>query len=260
VSAVVRFARASLDRAGRTVLHDLDWEVEAGQRWVVLGPNGSGKTSALLLAGAYDHPSRGTVEVLGHRLGRVDVRSLRLRIGFVSASIAKLLRSDITAADVVMTGRYAALEPWWHEYTDEDRQRAQSLLDAAGFGYVASRRFGVLSEGERKQVQLARALMAAPELVLLDEPNSGLDLGGRERLLVRLAALAQDRSTPPLVLVTHHVEEIPLAFTHALLLRDGHVVAQGPLRETVTSATLSACFGLPLRLAEEEGRFSCRAA
>ncbi|HZQ28034.1 MAG TPA: ATP-binding cassette domain-containing protein [Acidimicrobiales bacterium] len=258
-AAAVRFSHAALDRGGRTVLRDVDWEVGRGQRWVILGPNGSGKTSTLLLAGAYDHPTRGTVDVLGHRLGRVDVRQLRLHIGFVSASIAKLLRFELPAADVVMTGKYAALEPWWQEYSDEDRARARSLLADAGFGYTADRSFGVLSEGERQQVQLARALMGDPELVLLDEPNAGLDLGARERLLHRLAALAADPATPPIVLVTHHVEEIPLAFTHALLLREGEVVASGPMREALTSDTLSSCFGLGLKLLEEDGRFACRA-
>jgi iron complex transport system ATP-binding protein len=255
----VQFDRVSLDRGARPVVCDVDWSVGDGERWVVLGPNGSGKTSMLLLAGAYDHPTRGTVHVLGHRLGRVDVRALRLRIGFVSASISKLLRFELRAADVVMTGKYAALEPWWQEYTDADRSRARSLLADAGFGYTADRPFGVLSEGERQQVQLARALMGHPELVLLDEPNAGLDVGARERLLHRLAALAADPTTPPVVLVSHHVEEIPLDFTHALLVRDGQVVAQGPLPDALTSDTLSACFGLKLRLSAEDGRFACRA-
>ena len=255
----LRFDDVGLDKGGRPVLDGLHWSVEQGERWVVLGPNGSGKTSAVMLAASYDHPTRGTVDVLGHRLGRVDVRALRLRIGLVSASISKLLRPTIDAADVVMTAQFGALEPWWHEYDDDDRRRARKLLDDAGFGYVAEQPFSVLSEGERQQVQLARALMNDPELVLLDEPAAGLDVGGRERLVRRLAQLAQDPSTPPMVFVTHHAEEIPPGFTHALVLRAGRVVSMGPLREALTSDALSTAFGLPLRLTEEEGRFACRA-
>jgi len=248
-------------RVGDTVaLHRLDWVVESGQRWVVLGPNGAGKTSLLRLAGAYDHPTSGTVDVLGCRLGRVDVRALRTRIGMASGSVARMLRPGVTALEIVLAGRHAALETWWHDYTDDDRQRAHALLDAAGFGYTAQRAFGVLSEGERQQVQLARTLMGEPELLLLDEPAAGLDVGGRERLVGRLAALAAEPSTPPTVFVTHHDEEIPSRFTHALLLRAGEVVATGPLGDTLTSEALSDCFGLGLRLREEDGRYTCRAS
>jgi iron complex transport system ATP-binding protein len=259
MGAAVRFQGVGLDKGGRPVLDGLDWTVAEGERWVVLGPNGSGKTSSVMLAAAYDHPTRGTVDVLGHRLGRVDVRSLRLRIGLVSAFISKLLRPGVAAADVVMTARFGALEPWWHSYDDEDRRRARKLLDDGGFGYVADHPFGVLSEGERQQVQLARALMNEPELVLLDEPAAGLDVGGREQLVRRLHQLASDPATPPMVFVTHHVEEIPPGFTHVLLLRAGRVVAQGPLPVTLTSAAMSEAFGLGLRVAHEDGRFTCRA-
>lgn len=258
-AAAVRFDGVGLDKGGRPVVDRLDWAVGPGERWVVLGPNGSGKTSTVMLAAAYDHPTRGTVDVLGCRLGRVDVRALRLRIGLVSASVAKLLRPTVQAADVVMTARFGALEPWWHHYSGADRARAHGLLADAGFDYLADAPFGVLSEGERQQVLLARALMNQPELVLLDEPAAGLDLGARERLLQRLAALAADPDTPPIVFVTHHVEEVPVGFTHALLLRAGRAVAEGPLDEALTSETLSAAFGLRLRLARDGGRFACRA-
>jgi len=259
VTAAVAFEHVDLDRESAPVLRDVDWSVAAGERWVVLGPNGSGKTSMLMLAGAYDHPTRGVVRVLGHRLGRVDVRALRLRIGLVSAFVGKLVRPGVLARDVVMTARFGALEPWWHDYSEDDRLRAAKLLDDGGFGYLADRPFGVLSEGERQQVQLARALMNEPELVLLDEPAAGLDVGGRERLVRRLAQLAADPSTPPMVFVTHHVEEIPPAFTHALLLRAGEVVAAGPLGTTLTSAALSDAFGLRLAVERVEERFTCRA-
>jgi iron complex transport system ATP-binding protein len=256
---VLRFHDVSLRRGEVWVLRDIDWTVDARDRWVVLGPNGAGKTSLFQLAGAYEHPTRGTVDVLGGRLGRVDVRLLRERIGMASGSLVRLLRPGLTGLDVVLSGEHAALETWWHEYTEEDRRRARELLDAAGFGHVADRPFGVLSEGERQQVQLARMLMADPELLLLDEPAAGLDVGGRERLVGRLGELAADPSTAPIVFVTHHVEEIPVGFTHALLLREGRVLASGPLRDMLTEDTLSACFGLRLRLREEEGRFTCRA-
>ena len=259
VVPALRFRDVSFHHDGVPILRGIDRTVEADERWVVLGPNGAGKTSLLRLAGAYAHPSAGTVDVLGARLGRVDVRTLRTRIGMASGSVARMLRPGITASEIVMAGRHAALETWWHEYTDDDRRRARKLLDEAGFGYAADRVFAVLSEGERQQVQLARTLMGDPELLLLDEPAAGLDVGGRERLVARLAALATDPATPPTVFVTHHVEEIPPAFTHALLLREGAVVAAGPLVETLTAATLSACFGLALRLTVDDGRYSCRA-
>ncbi|HVF74284.1 MAG TPA: ATP-binding cassette domain-containing protein [Acidimicrobiales bacterium] len=256
----LRFDAVSYRVGDTMALRGVDWTVEAGERWVVLGPNGAGKTSLLRLAGAYDHPTVGTVDVLGCRLGRVDVRALRTRIGMASGSVARMLRPGVTALEIVLAGQHAALETWWHDYSDADRARAQSLLDAAGFGYTSERSFGVLSEGERQQMQLARTLMGEPELLLLDEPAAGLDVGGRERLVTRLAALAADPSTPPTVFVTHHVEEIPSGFTSALLLRAGQVVAAGPLAETLTSESLSECFGLALRLRAEDGRYTCRAS
>lgn len=255
---MLRFHDVSLRRGDVWVLRDVQWTVARADRWVVLGPNGAGKTSLFQLAGAYEHPTRGTVEVLGARLGRVDVRMLRERIGMASGSLARMLRPGITGLDVVLSGRHAALETWWHEYTDDERRRARQLLDVAGFGHTAERPFGVLSEGERQQVQLARMLMGDPELLLLDEPAAGLDVGGRERLVGRLGALAADPATAPMVFVTHHVEEIPPAFTHLLLLREGRVVAAGPLRETLTEDALSECFGLRLRLREDGGRWACR--
>lgn len=260
MAPALRFEAVTLRVDGTVALRHVDWTVDAGERWVVLGPNGAGKTSLLRLAGAYDHPTSGTVEVLGARLGRVDVRALRTRIGMASGALARMLRPGVTALEIVLAGRYAALETWWHQYTEADRERARSLLEAAGFGYTAERAFAVLSEGERQQVQLARVLMGSPELLLLDEPAAGLDVGGRERLVRRLSDLAAAPATPPTVFVTHHVEEIPPSFTHALLLRDGAVVAAGPLPEALTSTTLSDCFGLALALREEDGRYTCRAS
>ena len=257
--AALAFTDVSLVRGGEPVLRGLTWTVAQGERWMVLGPNGSGKTSIVQLATGYLHPTSGTVDILGHRLGRVDVRWLRPRLGLASGAVTRLLRPDLTAAEVVMTAKHAALEPWWHEYTEDDRAKAVALLDGAGLGPAADRRFGVLSEGERQQVLVARTLMADPELVVLDEPAAGLDLGARERLVSRLHDLAVDPATPPMVFVTHHVEEIPPGFTHALLLRQGRVVATGPLADTITSEALSACFDVDVSIDRRNDRFTARA-
>jgi iron complex transport system ATP-binding protein len=255
----LRFAAVDLYRLHTPVLHGVDWVVGAGERWVVLGPNGSGKTTLFELASGYLHPTRGTVDILGHRLGRVDVRRLRQHIGLVSTAVAKKLVPGISATDVVLAARHGALEPWWHRYDDDERDRARGLLADAGFATIADRPFGVLSDGERQQVLLARALMSEPALLLLDEPAAGLDVGGRERLVARLGRVAADAAAPPTVLITHHVEEIPVGFTHVLLLREGQVVAAGPLAGTLTAPALSATFGLDLLLDGAEGRWTCRA-
>lgn len=244
---------------GRPVLHDLSWSVATGERWVVLGPNGSGKTTLLRVASLYLHPTAGRVRVLGETVGRLDVRAFRPRIGLASAALGRLVRPEVSALDAVMTARHGALEAWWHTYDDADRSRATLLLERFGVGDHAGQAFGTLSSGERQRVQLARTLMTDPELVLLDEPTAGLDLGGREDLLARLTELARDRSTPPLVLVTHHVDEIPEGFTHALVLAEGAVVAQGPIDEVLTGAVLTRAFGLPLEVEHRAGRWSARA-
>lgn len=255
----LRMTGVGFTRDKRPILSDVDWEVAAGQRWVVLGANGSGKTSLLRIAALYEHPTTGTVEVLGQRLGQVDVRRLRHRVGFVSPALAQMLRPHLKAVDVVMTARHGALEPWWHDYTDADRQRAASLLEQVGAGGLGDRTIATLSSGERQRVQIARSLMTDPGLVLLDEPASTLDLGGREMLVTDLTRLAADPSAPPLVMVTHRTEEIPAGFTHGLLLRDGRVLAQGPLEDVLTSESLSACFGLPLELEHRHGRWHSQA-
>jgi len=255
----LRFEAVDLDRLTASVLHHIDWQVGPGERWIVLGPNGSGKTTIFELASGYLHPTRGTVEILGHRLGRVDVRRLREHIGLVSTAVAKKLVPSVSATDVVVSARHGALEPWWHHYDDEERDAARNLLVDAGFESIADRPFGVLSDGERQQVLLARALMSEPALLLLDEPAAGLDVGGRERLMAALSRLAASDSAPPMVMITHHVEEIPVGFTHVLLLREGRVVAAGPLTSTLSAATLSDTFGLELVVEEAQGRWSCRA-
>ncbi len=248
-------------RNGTALLDDISWQVGPGERWALLGPNGSGKTTLLQVVGSALWPTSGTVEILGERLGAVDMRMLRRRIAVVSAAVSRTLRPEQGALDVVLTGRYAALETWWHEYTDDDRREAAQLLTRAGFGGegFAGRAFGLLSEGERQQVLLARALMGTPELLLLDEPAAGLDLGARERLLSRLADLAADPTTPPMVLVTHHLEELPPGITHAALLRSGRLLDAGPVDEVLTSEGISAAFGVSIEVVHDGGRWSARA-
>jgi iron complex transport system ATP-binding protein len=243
----------SLVRDGRFLLDHVTWTVQPHERWVVLGRNGSGKTSLVRLASLYLHPSSGEVAVLGEFLGRTDVRALRKRIGVASSSFAAQLRPELTAAEVVMTAKHAALEPWWHRYDDADKAHAVAQLTRLGVGHMAERELGTLSSGEQQRVLLARTLMTDPGLVLLDEPTAGLDLGGREELVASLATLAADPDAPATILVTHHVDEIPPGFTHVLLLHRGAVLAAGPLEETLTAERLSACFELALTL-ERHGR------
>jgi iron complex transport system ATP-binding protein len=257
-SPVVCLRGVAVVRDGRPILDDVDWDVWPGERWAVLGPNGSGKTTLLHVAGMRLLPTRGTVEVLGARYGRTDARALRTRVAFVSQAILRSLRPTLSAHDVVLTGRYAALEPWWHSYGPEDHSRADRLLSDTGLGDVSGREFGVLSEGERQQVLLARALMGEPELLLLDEPAAGLDLGARERLVVRLAALADAPDTVPLVLVTHHVEEIPPGTTHVALVRASRIMRAGPVGTVLTSASVSACFDVPVTVERAGRRWTAR--
>lgn len=247
-------------RDGRALLDDVSWAVGADERWVVLGPNGAGKTTLLQVAGARLFPTRGRAEVLGEELGAVDVFELRPRIGLSSAALAERVPPAEKVVDVVLTAAYGMVGRWREEYEGPDHARALELLDALGVGGLDRRAYGTLSEGERKRVQLARALMADPELVLLDEPAAGMDLGGREDLVRRLSGLVADPAAPAVVLVTHHVEEVPPGITHGLLLREGRVVAQGPLEDVLTPAALGATFGLALRVERSDGRWAARAA
>ncbi|GLW64493.1 iron ABC transporter ATP-binding protein [Actinomadura rubrobrunea] len=247
-------------RGGADLLRELSWTVNADERWVILGPNGAGKTTLLQVAATLLYPTTGTVRVLGEQLGRTDVFELRPRIGIASAAVAEKVPADEKVVDVVLTASYAILGRWREQYDSTDVSRAVSLLEALGCADLAGRTFGTLSEGERKRVQIARALMPDPELLLLDEPAAGLDLGAREDLVDRLGRLADDPAAPTMVLVTHHVEEVPEGFTHALLLRKGEVVAQGKVDEVFTPEHLSTCFGLPLTVERREGRWYARTA
>jgi iron complex transport system ATP-binding protein len=260
MAAVLHLDGIHLRIGSTSVLRDVSLHVNGGEHWVVLGANGAGKTSVLRVAALYQHPSRGSVEVLGQTLGRCDVRNLRERIAFSSPAIANALEPRMTAAEAVMTAKHAALAPWWHRYDDRDRERAQALLNRFGCGALADHMFPTLSAGERQRVLLARALMREPELILLDEPTAGLDIGGREQLLADLSNLASAPAAAPVVLVTHHLEEIPPGFTHALVLRQGEAIAAGPISDTLTDAVLTECFGVALRAEHTNGRFTARLA
>ena len=252
---VVVLTRVRLVRDSKTILDGIDWRVRPGERWVILGPNGSGKTSLCQIVSFYLHPSSGSVSVLGGELGRVDVRALRLRIGITSAALLTMMQPQLTAEQIVVAGKHAALAHWWHTYDASDWTQARRCLERAGCLDHAGQRFGTLSSGERQRVLLARALMTTPELLVLDEPTAGLDLPGREQLIQTLTGLAQDRASPPLIVVTHHVDEIPPGFTHAMLLASGRVATAGPIAEVLTRERLSACFGLALDVELRHGRW-----
>ena len=246
-------------RRGRSLLLDrVSWRVEEDERWVVLGPNGAGKTTLLQLAAAQLHPTSGTVDVLEERVGRVDLSEIRPRIGISSAGLVDRIPRDEVVRDVIVTASYGVYGRWKERYDEVDHARAGSLLTEVGIAHLAERTFGTLSEGERKRVQIARALMVDPELLLFDEPAAGLDLGGREDLVSTLSSLAFDPDSPATVLVSHHVEEIPPGFTHVLMLRRGSVMAAGLLDHELNEANLSATFGMPLTLDRADGRYAAR--
>ena len=255
---VLELAGVTVRRGQATLLEDVDWTVEEDERWVVLGPNGAGKTTLLQVASAQIHPTEGVAGILGEVLGAVDVFDLRPRIGLTSAALAERIPRDERVHDVVVSASYAVIGRWREHYDELDHHRADELLTELGAGHLRDRTFGTLSEGERKRVQIARSLMTDPELLLLDEPAAGLDLGGREDLVSTLSVLAMDEASPATVLVSHHVEEIPPGFTHAMLLRAGRVVAAGPLEHVMTEEIVSATFGMPLQLTHEDDRWAAR--
>src|SRR3954452_18261443 len=256
--AVIEFADVTVRRGQATLLDQVSWRVTEGERWVVIGPNGAGKTTLLQVASAQIHPTDGVAGILDEALGTVDVFELRPRIGLTSAAIAERIPRDELVRDVVVSASYAVVGRWREAYDELDHERARGLLASVRADHLLDRTFGTLSEGERKRVQIARALMADPELLLLDEPAAGLDLGGREDLVSTLSVLALDPASPATVLVSHHVEEIPPGFSHALLLREGKVVASGLIHDVLTEQNLSATFGMPLVLHHEAGRWSAR--
>jgi iron complex transport system ATP-binding protein len=258
MAAVIELADVSVVRGTSRLLDNVSWRVEAEDRWVVIGPNGAGKTTLLQVLSTHLYPTDGVVGILEEVVGTVDVFELRPRIGLTSAVLADRIPRDERVSDVVVSASYAVLGRWREQYDDLDHARAKELLEEVGVSHLADRTFGTLSEGERKRVQIARALMTDPELLLLDEPAAGLDLGGREDLVSTLSVLALDAMSPATVLVSHHVEEIPPGFTHVLMLSRGGVVASGPLEETLTEEALTETFGLPLQLVHTDGRYSAR--
>jgi iron complex transport system ATP-binding protein len=256
---IVSLEGARVRRAGSVLLGPIDWAVLPGERWVVVGPNGSGKTTLLSVLSTYLPPSDGSVSVLGSRPG-VDLRELRRAIGYASPALGAQVSPDLATQDVVMTARRAALGPWWHEWTPADREAAVSALARVGIERLANRRFGTLSTGERQRALIARALVNDPDLLLLDEPAAGLDLGAREELVESLERLARDDRPRAIVLVTHHVEEIPVRFGHALVLAGGRAVDAGPIDAALTGSVLSKAFGIPLAVERSNGRFSAHRA
>ena len=259
MSAILEIENLSVRRGGKTILGPLNWQVLEGQRWVVLGPNGAGKTTLLQVCSSLIHPTSGSIKILGEQLGKVDVFELRTRIGLTSSALVEQLPADELVIDVVLTAAYAMLGRWQEKYDLWDESRAMALLTALGVRELGDRNFGSLSEGEKKRVQIARALMSDPELLLLDEPASSLDLGGREDLLKRIEVFAKDPLAPATVIVTHHIEEIPAGTTHALLLKEGSEVAKGDINTVITDLNLSNAYGLPISVQSEGGRFFARA-
>lgn len=259
MSAILELSDISVRRGDRIILGPINWQVLEGERWVVLGPNGAGKTTLLQICSSLIHPTAGEINILGEKLGKVDVFELRTRIGLTSSALVEQLPPDELVMDVVLTAAYAMLGRWQEKYDLWDESRAMALLTALGVRELGERLFGSLSEGEKKRVQIARALMADPELLLLDEPASSLDLGGREDLLRRIESLSKDPLAPSTVIVTHHIEEIPVGTTHALLLREGAVVAQGEVASVITDQNLTQAYGLAITVQTEGGRFFARA-
>ncbi|MBU7599747.1 ABC transporter ATP-binding protein [Streptomyces sp. P38-E01] len=256
MSDVLELVDVSVVRGGRALVEDVSWSVKEGERWVILGPNGAGKTTLLNVASSYLFPSSGTVSVLSEKLGAVDVFELRPRIGISSSALTDKLPRSQTVLQTVLTAAYGMTAGWQESYDTIDEDRARAFLDRLGMSEYLDRKFGTLSEGERKRAQIARAMMADPELLLLDEPAAGLDLGGREDLVRRLGRLARDPYAPSMLMVTHHVEEIPPGFTHVLMIRQGKVLTAGPLETEMTSSNLSRCFGLPLVVEQRGDRWT----
>ena len=259
MSMILNLENLTVRRGGKVILGPLNWQVSEGQRWVVLGPNGAGKTTLLQVCASLIHPSAGTIKILGEQLGKVDVFELRTRIGLTSTALVEQLPPEELVMDAVLTAAYAVLGRWREKYDLWDESRAMALLTALGVRELGNRTFGTLSDGEKKRVQIARSLMADPELLLLDEPASSLDLGGREDLLRRIEVFAKDPLAPATVIVTHHIEEIPAGTTHALLLKEGAAIALGEISGVITDENLTLAYGLPIAVQFQNRRYFARA-
>ncbi|MGO2659849.1 ABC transporter ATP-binding protein [Mycetocola reblochoni] len=256
---VLQLRDVSVVRSGTTILDDVSWSVADGERWVILGRNGAGKSTLLQVASTQLHASSGRVDVLGETIGQSDVFELRPRIGFATSTLARRLPQNETVLNAVVTAAFAVTGRWNEDYEELDIRRARRVLAEWGLTDLADRNFGTLSDGEQKRVQIARSVMTDPELLLLDEPAASLDLGAREELIGLLGGYASSAAAPAIVMVTHHVEEIPVGFTHGLLIADGRIVSAGPLDEAITEASLESTFGLPVELSVSDGRFAARA-
>ena len=256
---VLNLQNVSVIRDGKTILGPLDWQVNENERWVILGPNGAGKSTLFALCSTQIHPTTGSVEILGSKLGAVDVFEVRPRIGFMGSTLVNLFPEDEKVIDIVLTAAYAMLGRWNESYELWDESRAQGLLTTLGVRELAQRNFSTLSEGEKKRVLISRSLMSDPEILLLDEPASGLDLGGREDLLNRFDLLANDPYAPATLIITHHIEEIPAGSTHALLLKSGKIVGSGPIATVITSENLSVAYDMPISVSIMNNRYSANA-
>ncbi len=259
MNEVLSFNNVSVMRSDKTILSDVTWSVKDNERWVIVGPNGAGKTTLLKIAAAQMQPSSGSASVLGEALGEINVFDLRTRIGFASTAIASRIPNSETVLDAVMTASYAVTGRFKEMYEDIDERRARRVLTEWHLSEYADRAFGTLSDGERKRVQIARAVMPDPELLLLDEPVASLDIGSREATIKILSGYASHPAAPAIIMVTHHLEEIPAGFTHALVLNEGRIIASGPINHTLTTEKLSEAYGLPLEVAFQSGRFAVRA-
>ncbi len=254
--AAIDLRGVTVMKAGKELISGVDWRVETGERWVLFGPNGAGKTTLLQVVSTYQFPARGTATILGQQMGHTDVRRLRPRIGYVGPAPAALVRRHLPCRDIVVTGRHAAfVDTRWHHYTDADWEFAHRQMETMGVAALADREFATLSDGERKRVLIARALVARPDLLLLDEPGTGLDLGARERLIASLSGMAGNAEGLTVILVTHHVEEIPPGFDRMLILADGRVTARGEISRTLTGDTLTAIYGIPIGVTSSNGRY-----
>lgn len=255
---VLSFADVSLVRDGRAILNHLNWHVDSSQRWVILGPNGAGKTSLLRIAAAQLHPSQGSASILEKTLGKSEISEIRNRIGFASSAQSKRIPANESVLDTVLTAAHGVEGRWNETYENIDIRRAERVLAEWNLLEFRDHLFGTLSDGERKRVLIARAVMTDPEVLLLDEPAASLDVGAREQLLQLLEGYASSPFSPAMIMVTHHVEEIPEGFTHVMLLKEGRVTAAGEIADILTSENLTATFDVPLLVSHEGGRYWAR--